>query len=67
MEVSCTMGLRCAAVGTRIVVKLPESVADALGMPQDRLAHELRKGLAVAMYAEERLPLSEAAKLAGMA
>lgn len=49
-----------------VVVELPDWVLDALGVPEDRLAQELRKGLAVVLYVGERVSLREAAGLAGM-
>jgi predicted HTH domain antitoxin len=45
---------------------IPDDVADALRLPPDEAEQEVRKELAVTLYARQLLPLSKARQLAGL-
>ena len=49
-----------------IQLHIPNSVAQALRLPEKRMAQELAKELAVALYADGLLSLGKARELAGM-
>ena len=50
----------------KLVVKLPESVVDALRLPREEVAAELQKELALALYQRGVLSSGEASRLAGL-
>ena len=45
---------------------IPDSVAQALRLPEERMAQELAKELAIALYADGLLSFGKARELAGM-
>ena len=50
----------------KLVVEIPAEVASALRLPPDSAEREVRKELALALYARQLLPLGKARRLAGM-
>ena len=51
---------------SKLVVEIPPDVADALRLPPEDAEREVRKELALALYARRVLPLGKARKLAGL-
>jgi hypothetical protein len=49
----------------KLVVKLPESVVDALRLPREEVAGELQKELALALYQRGVLPREKRGRLQG--
>jgi len=49
-----------------LTLDIPNDVADALRLPPDEAEREVRKELAVTLYARQLLPLGKARKLAGL-
>ena len=47
-----------------IQLQIPDTVAQAIRLPEDRLEHELRVELAVALYAQGLLSFGKARELA---
>ena len=47
-------------------LQIPDSVVQAIQLPEDRIPRELLKELAVALYAQGVLSLGKARELAGM-
>jgi predicted HTH domain antitoxin len=45
---------------------IPDSIAQAIRLPEERLARELLIELALALYAQGSLPLGKARELAGL-
>lgn len=50
----------------KLSVDIPEEVAAALRLPPDTAEEEMRKELAVTLYARRLLPLGKARQLAGL-
>lgn len=50
----------------KLSVDIPEEVAAALRLPSDTAEEEVRKELAVTLYARRLLPLGKARQLAGL-
>ena len=50
----------------KLVVEIPAEVVSALRLPPDLAEQEVRKELALALYARQLLPLGKARRLAGM-
>ncbi len=50
----------------KVRIEIPEDVLEALRLPPDEIEEELRKELAVALYARKLLPFGKARALAGM-
>lgn len=50
----------------KLTLDIPDDVADALSLPPDEAEQEVRKELAVTLYARQLLPLGKARKLAGL-
>lgn len=50
----------------KLTVDIPDDVADALRLPPDDAEKEVRKELAVTLYARQLLPLGKARQLAGL-
>jgi len=49
-----------------LTLDIPNDVADALRLPPDEAEQEVRKELAITLYARQLLPLGKARKLAGL-
>ena len=47
-------------------VRIPGSVAEAMDLPAEQLQEEMRRELALALYAQDRLSGGQARDLAGM-
>lgn len=47
-------------------VRIPGSVAEAMDLPAQQLQEEMRRELALALYAQDRLSGGQARELAGM-
>ena len=47
-------------------VRIPGSVAEAMDLPAEQLQEEIRRELALALYAQDRLSGGQARDLAGM-
>ena len=47
-------------------VRIPGSVAEAMGLPAKQLQEEMRRELALVLYAQDRLSGGQARELAGM-
>ena len=50
----------------KLVIEIPPEVVQALRVPPDAAEREVRKELALALYARQILPLGKARRLAGM-
>jgi len=50
----------------KLTVDIPDDVADALRLPPDEAEQEVRKELAITLYARQLLPLGKARQLAGL-
>jgi predicted HTH domain antitoxin len=50
---------------SKLTVDIPDDVAAALRLPPDAAEQEVRKELAVTLYARQLLPLGKARQLAG--
>ncbi len=50
----------------KLPLDIPDDVADALRLPPDGAEQEVRKELAVTLYARQLLPLGKARQLAGL-
>lgn len=51
---------------TNLTVDIPDDVASALRLPPDSAEQEIRKELALTLYARQLLPLGKARQLAGL-
>ncbi len=51
---------------SKLTVDIPDDVAAALRLPPDAAEREIRKELAVTLYARQLLPLGKARQLAGL-
>jgi predicted HTH domain antitoxin len=51
---------------SHLTIEVPSDVAEALRLPPDEAAREVRKELALALYARHLLPLGKARQLAGL-
>lgn len=51
---------------SNFTVDIPEDIAAALRLPPDEAEQEVRKELAVTLYARKLLPLGKARQLAGL-
>jgi predicted HTH domain antitoxin len=49
-----------------IQLEIPDTVADAIRLPEDRIARELQIELAISLYAQGMLSLGKARELAGL-
>ena len=49
-----------------VQLQIPDAVAQAIRLPEERLIQELLTELAVALYAQRFLPFGKARELAGM-
>ena len=49
-----------------LILQIPDSVAQALRLPERRIQEELLLELAVALYAQDILPFGKARELAGI-
>jgi predicted HTH domain antitoxin len=47
-------------------ISIPDSIVQALRLPEQRIEEELRRELAVALYAQDLLPFGKARELAEM-
>jgi predicted HTH domain antitoxin len=50
----------------RLQIHIPDSVAQAIRLPEERMVQELMVELAIALYAQGLLPFGKARELAGM-
>ena len=50
----------------KLILKIPESIVDALRLPREEVGGELQKELALALYQRSVLSSGEASVLAGM-
>lgn len=50
----------------KLVVEIPQDVVSALRVPPEDAEREVRKELALALYARKMLPLGKARRLAGI-
>lgn len=51
---------------SKLTLDIPDDVAEALRLPPDEVEQEVRKELAVTLYARQLLPLGKARQLAGL-
>lgn len=51
---------------SKLTVDIPDDVATALRLPPEAAEREIRKELAVTLYARQLLPLGKARQLAGL-
>lgn len=50
----------------KLTVEIPDNVVEALRLPRDEAEEEVRKELAITLYARQLLPLGKARQVAGL-